>query len=388
MRTQLYPVLFGGASGQSGSALLRALNPTAFYTMQDASGDYQDDAGGSLATIAGQDVQFKPDSAQFGGASFSGFVAGQAEQVTNGTFDADLTGWTDLSTGSGSASVVGAALQIVRVDASNTGWLTQAITTVAGRTYHVTFDRTSGSGAAFRVGTSAGGNEIYDQVASAGANVVHFVAQGVETYIGFRGAINGSTTAFDNVSVKAIPGNHATQASTSLCGKLQTVNGRRVLRTDGTDDYHSGGPTPTAAGAIFLLFTPDSGSAGDAAIGSQPASNGKCYAAIASDGAFAAGIGTQTTSTIKGTTDIRGGRHACWAIWTGSTVILIVDDAVEYQAAQSGAVNTTVAMMLAALNNNGSAVANCDADFEIAAVLNTAPSITAAKAISAAYLAA
>jgi hypothetical protein len=112
------------------------------------------------------------------------------------------------------------------------------------------------------------------------------------------------------------------------------------------------------------------------AIGSQPASDGRCYIGLASDGSLAGGIGTQATSVIKGSTDVRTDWVTGILTWDGSTVTLYQDGVSVYSAAQSGAVNTTIDLMVGALNNNGTAAAFHAGDIARALVLNRAITAT------------
>lgn len=129
-------------------------------------------------------------------------LVASGELVTNGTFDTDLTGWTDASVGTGTATWVSGELEIVRVDGSNLGFAYQDIACSVGDVFVISVERTSGSGTALRVGSTSGGNQLYDTTLAAGVTTITVVATTTLISVGFRGSSNGSTTTIDNVSVK------------------------------------------------------------------------------------------------------------------------------------------------------------------------------------------
>ena len=126
-----------------------------------------------------------------------------SELVTNGDFaTGDLTGWTDKSSGTGTATVNGSdQLELYRPDGSNVGWAQQAIATVSGSTYLLTVNEITDGGAIF-IGSTDGGSDIYGASAASGINIVMFTATSTTTYIGLRGSGNGTTSVYDNVSVR------------------------------------------------------------------------------------------------------------------------------------------------------------------------------------------
>ena len=134
-------------------------------------------------------------------------VAYGPELVTNGTFDSDLTAWTDASTGSESASVSSGQLVLNRVDSSNSAKVYQAITTNAGGVYAITLD-ISDAGLYVRAGTGTSGSSAYNLLNENGiGNALNFrfVATGSTTYITIGPATaNGVTGTVDNVSVKEV----------------------------------------------------------------------------------------------------------------------------------------------------------------------------------------
>jgi len=125
------------------------------------------------------------------------------ELVENGDFSEGTTGWVDISAGTGTFSVVSEQAQITRIDGGNLGWAYQNIDTTVGKIYFATVTEVA-DGAAFRIGTTNGGGEIYDQGLKSGLNTISFVATSSATSVSLRGAANGSTALIDNISVREV----------------------------------------------------------------------------------------------------------------------------------------------------------------------------------------
>jgi len=166
-------------------------------------------------------------------------LADSGELITNGTFDSDLTAWTDASIGSESASVSSGQLVLNRVDSSNSAKVYQAITTNAGGVYAITLD-ISGAGLYVRAGTGTSGSSAYDLLdenSTGNALNFQFVATGSTTYITIGPATaNGVTGTVDNVSVKLADADRSLNDS-SLITK------RKITRT------------PVATGADLVCYS-------------------------------------------------------------------------------------------------------------------------------------
>ena len=130
-----------------------------------------------------------------------------SELVTNGTFDTDITGWDDLSTGSGQVAWNAGRMDITGgSNEGDVGWAEQGITTTVNQVYILTFDVITNV-LQLRIGRSSGAKDIVNDVtyAVATGQTVIFVARSTTTYIQFRNP-NNNTAKLDNVSCKtAIP---------------------------------------------------------------------------------------------------------------------------------------------------------------------------------------
>lgn len=131
------------------------------------------------------------------------------EYVTNGTFDTDIIGWTDNSTGSatiewsadngGSLLLTGAGESVQAIADQ------QVAATTAGTRYKLTFDVYSISGgfADVDVGTSVGDDSLSENhITSSGSYEDEFTAIGATTWIRIDAEGEGNTVYIDNVSIQ------------------------------------------------------------------------------------------------------------------------------------------------------------------------------------------
>lgn len=137
------------------------------------------------------------------------FFVKPTDLVTNGTFDSDITSWTDKSVGSGAIAHDSSNLRMTLTgDGSDPGAAEQSLSVVATKNYSLVF-RHFTTDLALRIGTTSGGTEILSDtyvVTDLGNgqyhNVEFTVPAAVSTvYIGFY---NTSATAvgLDTVTCK------------------------------------------------------------------------------------------------------------------------------------------------------------------------------------------
>lgn len=125
------------------------------------------------------------------------------ELVTNGTFDTDTTGWTAVDS---MLSVESGKLRVTNVGA-NAGYGHQAITTVVGKTYTLSFDFTQGtsSNAAIYVGNGPGSGALGGAITSGtGKYAGTFTATATTTYLTPVNlqAVDTRYSDFDNISCR------------------------------------------------------------------------------------------------------------------------------------------------------------------------------------------
>jgi hypothetical protein len=157
---------------------------------------YQDTIGTIPVTTPGQAVALMLDKSR-------GLTLG-SEIVTNGSFSSGLTGWTTGGFGAASLQSGGAKIERTSDSSTNTAlyWLTTMSTAVR---YKVSFDVLSGSGILLF-------NDAIDVSATAGTKTLIVNAANASTAFSLR-CYTGAFAVIDNISVRELPGNHATQAT-------------------------------------------------------------------------------------------------------------------------------------------------------------------------------
>ena len=171
----------------------------------------------------------KSQGAGYSGGSFTGLGS---ELVTNGGFDADTdwvkgAGWT-ISAGVASFTYAGIG-----------GSITQTVSITSGQTYLVELTAVTGAG----VVVSLGGGATFTTLQGGGTNDYSFtlIAGGSNSTLRITNRTN-SASGLSAISVRELPGNHATQSSEPARPILARVpeTGRRNLleRTEEFDDAY------------------------------------------------------------------------------------------------------------------------------------------------------
>ena len=223
-------------SGFSPASLFAASEPGVWYDPSDFSTMFQDTAGTTPVTATGQSVALMLDKSL-------GLVLGP-ELVTNGDFSNGTTGWT----GAGDSFSISGGVATLTRTTTFTYYQSTAFNVVAGRSYRITGSwlRSSGTGqSTVQVRDNASGLVRFQQDGTPGAAFQPFqylwTPTVTETVYVRVGVVNAAATVqFDAISVKELPGNHATQSSASsrpILGRNPVTGTRNLLtRTEEFDN--------------------------------------------------------------------------------------------------------------------------------------------------------
>lgn len=200
------------------STIFSAAEPGVWYDTDDYAAMFQDSAGTTPITGAGQPVGLLLDKSK-------GLILGP-ELVTNGGFTTD----TDWNKGTGWAITGGTAVATAVPSGQS---ISQAIgSIVAGRSYRLTLEISSISGG-IRPYAGTGGS-FGTTVSTAGTYSWTLLAGGTGgIYIATAGTTNATV---DNISVKELPGNHATSSGdarpTTVIRPLNAERRNLLTRTE------------------------------------------------------------------------------------------------------------------------------------------------------------
>jgi hypothetical protein len=209
----------------------------AWYDPSDLSTLFQDAAGTIPVTASGQPVGLMLDKRL-------GLVRGP-ELVVNGGFDTDTSGW---SANFATISIDQQRLKMVATSAGDNG-VRQDIPTIIGRTYAVvgvlTNNAASASARLRKADTDYTNAVTSASVAAGSSGTVSLLFTATQTVTRLlidrviTGAQVGDVIYADNISVRELPGNHATQATAASRPIYRDVGGLRYLELDGVDDFLS-----------------------------------------------------------------------------------------------------------------------------------------------------
>jgi hypothetical protein len=148
---------------------------------------------------------------------------------------------------------------------------------------------------------------------------------------------------FDNISVKEVPASRITTG----------------CKYDGSDDNHLT-PYKASSGPNFIVAyvnVPTTLSAVQIVAGAnEAASANRFFLAFNTSGQLCGGVGSESNTTILSTaTDWRGKSAVFGLSFDGTTVRLFADNAIVYEAAQSGTPTTTIPFRIGANKADGSA---------------------------------
>lgn len=325
----------------------------------------QENVGPTLADDVGEAIGLGLDSRTWSGKTLAQLLAAQPEVNSNagGPFAA-TTGWAN--TASVSVSVSGGKLRL-QSTISGTGarasdLALSGLTVGATYAFRALANPIGGPGALAvspaRIGARNNASSASLMDGNADGNWYYFVATEVNNKIRLRWDGDGSTTTatyvdFDYAVVRLVPGNHGIQATGSLKPTRQTTG----AKFDGGDDNWLT-PYLAGSGANFLgckTTVPASLVATQVIMGASGSGANRCFVGVDTSGKACGGVGSDSTTTIVGTSDLRNTEASIFLTFDGTTVRLIVNGVVEYEAAQNSTPTTSIPFRIGCNNNNGTA---------------------------------
>lgn len=204
------------------------------YDLSDYGSQWQDTGATVPITSTAQSVGLVLDQSQ-------GLALG-SELVTNGAFDAGISGWSDASSVGGSIAWNASLGALDIINATGVGRALQTQTVVVGRTYRLFVTNKGATSALLYIGSTAAGVEYFNgQSVPAGQSRSYLINATTTVFsIGIRNFSAGTTMTVDNISVRELAGNHATQATAGNRPLTTTIGaGFRGIQFDGVDDWLS-----------------------------------------------------------------------------------------------------------------------------------------------------
>ena len=171
-----------------------------WYDPSDFTTMFQDSAGTTPVTAVEQPVGLLLDKSK-------GLALG-SELVTNGDFSAGSTGWTLQGT-----ATISGGVGIINSSSSSDRIIAASNVLPAGKFVQFSFDVTVISGALTFQDTLGGNNLVFSTSGRKTAVLFSATATAIQFFRnGTAGSFNGT---IDNVSIKELAGNHATQSTTT-----------------------------------------------------------------------------------------------------------------------------------------------------------------------------
>lgn len=336
------PIALNEGVGGSLDAYLASLAAGFRFNTRKTDRFFQENTGPTLADDVGEAIGLALDQRTWGGQSLAAVLAAATELRGGGSVGlagAATAATYNTGTGAGTAT---------RVDVTNQSYVRIPGLTV-GRTYRVLLDNTGAN--ALDVRTAAFNSGVYISATGGASRDFFFLA--TDTFFDITASVNGATVSFTVQLVKLVPGNHGLQAT----GTLKPLRQTSGAKFDGSDDNWLMGHVAAAGGNFIQTRTTVPASLAGTQIigGALSASANRFWLAINASGLACGGVGNNSSTTIVGVSDLRSTEADIALSCDGSTVRLIVNGVVEYEAAQSGNPTTTIPFRIGAVNNNGTA---------------------------------
>ena len=239
------------------------------WTAADVTYDYLNpeslalNRGGTSLTNSNLKIWYPMQDGHRGQQSYilDGANSGLGEElVANGTFDNDISSWTDYAPSTTIETYDNGGLKIVTEGGH--GRMTQEVTGLkSGVVYKFSFEVVESSGNNFvHLGNSNGGSDIAANLGQGGGvGTFTFYFTSTQTTVHIQlGVVSGQTVIYDNVSIKSV--NDKNHATTVFYGDEMVLNpGFEDEGGGGTDLFTSWSEDHAGAGTIELDQTSEHG---------------------------------------------------------------------------------------------------------------------------------
>ena len=243
-------LIFGGGVTllQQAIAAIRRNNGTLIWVPDSKSGAYTDSAGTAPVTALA-DVM---------GLVLDGVGTVGPNLVTNGSFDSGITGWT--ASGNAALSHQAGRMRVERTDAAGYPAGQQTIALVSGKTYRLTCDYQNPSGLALYASFNGIDQSLGASLSGSISLVLTATGATTSVQVGIRltsGTV-GQYIDFDNISVRELTGNHATQSTTAskpTATRIPKRLGPEMIASQDLTTWTSGGAFGNWAGTTSTATT-------------------------------------------------------------------------------------------------------------------------------------
>lgn len=285
-------ILARAVSIASGSFSPLSLAPTVWYDPSDLTTLFQDSYGTTKVTASGQPVGLMLDKSQ-------GLVLGP-ERLTTTTFESGLGAWQRHAGAADAVDILNGSMRVRDIGGMN-GMARHSYTTTANVWHEATLTVSSPAGAhllLYAGDQGSGSNNLYTTLGGIGQvfNNTTFKVRWFQTTasasVTIMSAMADTSIFVSSISVKELPGNHASQPTAGkrpILGR-NPFTGRRNLLTY-TEDFSNAAWEKTGATiTVNATAAPDGTATADKLVENSSVSEHRVYISVVTDGNVAGSI--------------------------------------------------------------------------------------------------